>query len=68
MFKTIIILCILAQQCVIVEHEEESNKLYQIEEECINAAERIAIQLDKSIENKFPPYIIRYTCEEVDVI
>jgi hypothetical protein len=70
MFKTVIVLCIVAyQQCALVEHPVDSNKLYRSEPECEAAADKMSDVIINELKEKGAPhFFIRYGCEKVEVI
>jgi len=70
MFKTVIVLCIVAyQQCAIVEHPVESTKLYRTEPECMTAADKLSdVVIEELKEKGAPQFFVRYGCEKVDTI
>lgn len=58
---------LLQQQCFVVEFEEDKHKLHRSEIECIETSVSLAKELQEMMgENQ--PYVIRYTCEEVEII
>lgn len=66
MFKTVIILCIIAQQqCFEMGHEKEHGTVYKTQHECEIVAEYLADELSKKVKT---PAVIRYGCEKADTI
>jgi hypothetical protein len=70
MFKTVIVLCIVAyQQCALVEHPVDSSKLYRSEQVCEAAADKMADAVINELnENGAPQFFVRYGCEKVEAI